>query len=195
MMSIKTISFYVMAALLIAAVAAGIALLVGQNNSGNPGIQILLPTSTPTPELKVYISGAVVDPGVYVMKEGDRLTDAIAAAGGPARDAQLSCVNLALRMEDEAHFHVPGPDEQCQAASTTSTPTTGAGGKMDLNTATVEQLETLPGIGPVKARAIVDHRERHGPFQSAQEVVEVTGIGPATYEGIRDLVYTSSAVP
>ena len=77
MLSIKTVSFYVLVVLFIAAVSAGIALLVTQNRSGSLGVEIMLPTITPTPELKVHISGAVAAPGVYKMREGDRLEDTI----------------------------------------------------------------------------------------------------------------------
>ena len=194
MASVKTISLYVLLALFIAAASAGIALLITQSRSGSPGIEILLPTATPTPQLKVYISGAVAEPGVYIMKEGDRLVDAIAAAEGVTEDAQLSCINLATRVKDEAHYHVPGPGEPCQAASTAS-PATGEDGRLDLNTATKKQLETLPGIGPVKAQAIVDYREKVGHFRSTQEIIEVKGIGPDSYEKIRDQVYVGGVSP
>ena len=194
MASVKTISLYVLLALFIAAASGGIALLITQSRSGSPSIEILLPTATPTPQLKVYISGAVAEPGVYLMKEGDRLVDAIAAAEGITEDAQLSCINLATRVKDEAHYHVPGSGEPCQAASTTS-PAAGEDGRTDLNTATAKQLQTLPGIGPVKAQAIVDYRETVVLFRSTQEIMEVKGIGPATYEKIRDLVWVGGVSP
>ena len=194
MISVKRISFYVLVALFIAAASAGIGLLVSQSRSGNPGVEILLPTATSTPELKVYISGAIAAPGVYVMKEGDRLADTVAAAGGVTEDAQLSCINLAMRVKDEAHFHVPGTGEPCQVASTFGT-TGGEDARVDLNTATVGQLEALPGIGKVKAQAIVDYLEKNGLFQSTEEVMEVRGIGPAIYKSIRDLVYVGGVSP
>ena len=145
-----------MLALLVAAVSSGIALLVSNNKSDSPGIEILLPTSTPTPELMVHISGAVAEAGVYTFKDGDRLMDAISAAGGATQDAQLSCVNLAIRLEDEAHYHLPGSDESCESASAPlSNPMSD--GKTDLNTATVDQLEELPGIGQVKPESTEGH--------------------------------------
>ena len=117
----------------------------------------------------------------------------IDAAGGAAEGANLSCINLALRVRDEAHFHVPGKGEPCQAPSTSSTPEEND--KIDLNTAAMEQLETLPGIGPAKAQAIIAYREMNGPFQSIEEITKVRGIGPAIYEGIRDLVWVSGVSP
>ena len=194
MISMKSALFFVFVALFIAGISGGIALLVSKSGAGPPGVETLLPTATPTPELKVYISGAVTSPGVYTMNEGDRVEDVIAAAGGGAKDAQLSCINQALRVTDEAHYHVPGPEEPCQAASTT-TSTTGEDLGIDLNTASVAQLESLPGVGEVKAHAIIDYRTKNGPFQSIVEVMEVPGIGPVIYENISDLVYVGTASP
>ena len=158
MFSPRVMASYVLVGLLIAAVSAGIALLVIDGKpGGGPGVEVFMPTPTTPPELKVNVSGAVSRPGVYAMKEGDRVLDAIAAAGGASAGARLPCVNLALRVRDEAHYHVPGPDEPCQPglASTSAR----EDGRTDLNTATEGQLEALPGIGEVRARAIVDYRE------------------------------------
>ena len=182
MFSPKTVSSYILLALLVGAASAGIALLVDDRRAGSPGVEILLPTATPTPRLVVHVSGAVASPGVFSMKEGDRLEDAIAAAGGATTGARLSCVNLAVRVKDEAHFHVPGSDEPCQASSTATAERETSG--LDLNTASTEQLETLPGIGEVKDQAIVGYRDRNGPFRATEEIMDVRGIGIATYEAI-----------
>ena len=131
--SLKTISFSVLVVLFMATVAGAIFLLVRSDGSGNPGVEILLPTATPEPELKVYITGAVAGPGGYSLQEGDRLEDALAAAGGATGDAQLDCVNLAQKVTDEAHYHVPGQGEPCQP---TSAATTQEDTRIDLNTAT-----------------------------------------------------------
>jgi len=210
MLSVKSISFYVLLALFIATVSAGIVLLISQR-SGNPGVEITLPTATPTltatpsPEIKVFIGGAVASPGVYAMKEGDRLEDAIAAAGGVNESLLPSCfnldmINLAIRVKDEDYLYIPRTgdlpmlEELCQAIFIRGA-TSEEDTMIDLNTATVEQLETLPGIGKVKAQAIVDYRKKNGPFKSTEEVMEVRGIGPATYESIRDLIYVSGSSP
>ncbi len=180
-----------MIVLLVAAVSSGIALLVTKNSSNSPGVEIFLPTATPTAELVVYISGAVAEPGVYSVKDGDRLVDAISAAGGATLDAQLSCVNLAIRVKDEAHYHLPSSDEPCESVSSpVADPVSDD--KIDLNTATANRLEELPGIGPAKAKSIVDHRNVNGPFRSTEEVMNVSGIGAITYENIRDLVTVRS---
>ena len=93
---LKTISIYVVLGLIImGALSGAIALLATKSGSNNPGVEIMLPTSTPIPELKVYVSGAVVAPGVYDMRQGQRLVDAIEAAGGSTQGARLSCMNLA----------------------------------------------------------------------------------------------------
>ena len=188
MITAKTVAVTILAAALAAALAGGIALIV-KNGEGHPGTEIFLPTATPMPELKVYVSGAVRRPGVYTMRDGDRLSDALAASGGAAEDAQMSCVNLAVRVRDEAHYHVPGARETCETGGGSASQEAQPGGGIDLNTASLADLETLPGIGPVKAQAIVDYREQAGGVASVLQVMEVTGIGPATYESIRDLVY------
>ena len=192
MAAIKTIFLYLLVALIIAAASAGIALLITESRNGGPGVEILLPTATPTPELKVYLRGAVGRPGIYVMEEGDRLADAIAEAQGVTEGAQLDCVNLAIRVKDEAQYHVPGTGEACQAGDTTAQ-SSPEDGRLNINTASPKDLETLPGIGPVKARAIVNYRETAGPFRSTDEIMDVRGIGQATYEGIRDLVHMGAA--
>ncbi len=194
MVSLKTVLLSVLVILLIAAVSGGIALLVVQHRSGSSGVQIQLPTITPTPELKVYVSGAVARPGVYSMANGDRLADLIAAAGGADGGARLTCVNLAARISDEDHFHVPGREEPCQAAPSVAG-TAQEDSRTDLNTATAAQLESLRGIGPVKAAAIVGYRQSNGPFESTEQIMDVNGIGAKTYEGIRDLASVVGRTP
>jgi competence protein ComEA len=150
-------------------------------------------------ELKVYIAGAVRYPGVYRLQPGDRLEDALAAAGGGAEEADLEAINLARRVEDEAYYHVPRLGETprppvAEAANPalgqgdSQENSTSSGGLVNLNTASADLLETLPGIGPVRAQAIVDDREQNGLFQSVEEVTRVPGIGSATYNAIHSLV-------
>ena len=170
----------------IAALSGGLVLLLKGGRSGG-GIDIVLPTQTPstTVGLKVYVTGAVKVPGVYDVDEGARLTDVMEAAGGPTGDADLAVVNLAARVRDEEHWHIPRVGEAPQAPSSG---TGAAAGMVDLNSATVAVLMSLPGIGEVKATSIVRYREANGPFSSVDELLAVNGIGPATLEGIRDLV-------
>ena len=186
MVSLRTVSFSPLVALFVAVVSAGIAILVNEGRSGSPGVEILLPTASPTPELKVYITGAVARPGVYTVQEGERLADTIIEAGGTTQDAQLPCVNLAVRVQDEGHYHIHGAGEPCQTTPTIATG--GADARLDVNTATGAELETLPNIGPARAQAIIDYREREGPFRSLEDLIDVPGIGPAIYDSIKELV-------
>jgi competence protein ComEA len=148
-------------------------------------------TSAPDATIAVHAAGAVVHPGLYVLPGGSRVADVVAAAGGPLADADLDQVNLATKVADGERVHVPrrgevvpaGPAPGVGGASSTSRPPT-----LDLNAATAEQLEELPGIGPSLAKAIVDHRTRHGRFRSVDDLLEVRGIGPAKLDGLRDLV-------
>jgi len=214
--AVRTAGMVVSAALAAAIVLAAVVLL--SRNGDDVPIQILPPgqgSGTANPDLpadghvRVYISGAVRNPGVYTMMPGDRLPDAVAAAVGPADDAQLASVNLALRVVDQGHYNIPvvgeTPVPQTGALSSAvgaqlgsvnsqgliSPPAQGetsTGGLIDLNLASPTLLATLPGIGPVLAQAIVDHRDDNGPFRSVEEISDVPRIGPATYQKIRDLV-------
>ena len=145
----------------------------------------------------MYVSGAVVNPGVYALPPGDHVSDAIAAAGGATNDAQKESMNLALRVQDEGHYHIPRLGEQSPSADATSgiqgnqTPVTVTPGICDgligLTPASVELLETLPNIGQVRAAVVVSYREENGGFHSVEDITNVSGIGPATYEAIREL--------
>jgi competence protein ComEA len=135
--------------------------------------------------LVVHVVGAVHRPGLFRLKEGSRVADAVARAGGPTRRADLSAVNLAAPLADGQQVIVPRRGPPGAAA-------TGVGGahgaKVSLAIATVDQLDELPGIGPVTAQKIVDWRASHGPFQSVDDLDDVPGIGPARIEQLRDLV-------
>ena len=145
--------------------------------------------ASPTPSvLFVHVAGWVRHPGVYEVHEGDRVIDAIELAGGPRPKAELSALNLAALVTDGQQILVPGP-----AASASAPPGAGpapATGStlVNVNTASAEELETLPGIGEVLAAAIIAYREEHGPFTSVDQLEDVSGIGPVTLEEIRDLV-------
>ena len=136
------------------------------------------------PRLVVHVVGAVRRPGLFTLKESARVADALARAGGPTRKADLSAVNLAAPLADGQQVVVPvrAPPG---TASTGAAPT---GGKVSLANATIEQLDELPGIGPVTAQKIVDWRTTHGPFRSVEDLDDVPGIGPARIEQLRDLV-------
>jgi competence protein ComEA len=141
----------------------------------------LLPTSTPG-MITVYITGAVATPGVYTLPVDSRLDAAVKAAGGFAEGAEEGSINLAQPLTDGQQVVVPG---------VVSTGHVNAG-RVNINTATVTELSTLPGVGPTAAQAIVDYRLEHGPFQAVQDIQLVPGIGPATYDGIKDYITIGS---
>lgn len=157
------------------------------------------PTLTPTPApLRVYVSGAVRAPDVYLLPPGSIVKDALQAAGGSTDDADLVRINLALALYDQQQIYVPRVGEATPAAQppgsapplapVASDGATDVGGKVNLNTATIEQLDTLPGIGPTLAQRIVDYREANGPFAAPEDITNVKGIGPVTYEKLKDLI-------
>lgn len=163
------------------------------------------PLGTPIPEdIQVYVHGAVESPGVYELLPGTRISDAIEAAGGPGPEADLAAINMAQRIVDEGYYYVPRTGETPPRASreeprsdplddsSAGLPRPGTGssaqGLIDLNTATNEELVTLPGIGPVRAQSIVDHREQHGPFANTEAITDVHGIGQGIYQQVRELV-------
>jgi competence protein ComEA len=145
--------------------------------------------STPS-SLVVHVAGAVARPGVYELNDGARVHDAIAAAGGAVRRADPDALNLAAAVADGERIYVPRLGESVPVALE-DTPD-GSGNvpaeTIDLNHATVEELDVLPGVGPATAAAIVDHREQNGPFATVDDLEDVRGIGPAKLEAIRDLV-------
>lgn len=171
------------------ALAGGVALLLRQ---GTPrGIEVTPPTPSPTPGLRVYISGAVKAPGVYAAQPGERLEDIMARAGGATDDADLARVNLAQRVRDQEHLHIPALGETLPVATSVAAPSgTGevVGGRLNINRASAEELTALPGIGEVKAKAIVSYRERYGSFKRIEDLLQVQGIGSATLERIRPLI-------
>jgi competence protein ComEA len=143
-------------------------------------------TAAPTPgPVRVTIDGPVGQPGSYTLPPGSLVDDAVRAAGGPTTDADLARINLAQTLHDSQHVHVPHFGEVLP------TPTPyglGAGGRINVNLAGVDLLQTLPKIGPTTAQRIVEYRETHGPFESIEQIQEVKGIGPATFESLRDLI-------
>ena len=184
---------------------------------GNALPEVVLPDATP--ELRVYVAGAVHRPGVYPLAPGNRLVDGVEAAGGATDDADLEAVNLAMRVEDEGYYYIPAkavqpainseretmdstsPTPQFPAAATnrpaTQSPaeaspseTDGAepAGPVNLNTATQSELETLPSIGPARARAIIAYREENGPFSAVEEITAVSGIGQGILDNLQGLI-------
>jgi competence protein ComEA len=134
------------------------------------------------PRVIVDVTGAVRRPGLYRLPEGSRVADALERAGGPTRKAFLEAVNLAAPLADGQQVLVPSKAVVGGAVPAMAT------GPVSLSAATLEQLDTLPGVGPVTAQKILDYRAAHGAFRSVEELDAVPGIGPATVEELRELV-------
>ncbi len=158
----------------------------GPSAQGSPGAVVV-----------VHVVGEVESAGVVVLAEGSRVADALAEAGGATSHADLSAVNLARVVTDGEQVYVPRPGEEppvpvAQGAAPAAGPTGGAGtgtagGSVDLNTADATALQALPGVGPVLSERIVQWRTDNGPFTSVEELGEVSGIGPAILDRLRDL--------
>lgn len=134
--------------------------------------------------ITVYVSGSVRAPGLVKVFEGDRVADAIEAAGGATRDADLAVLNLAALLRDGEQVSVA---TRRFGAGTGGSSDAAADGKVWLNTASVEELQALPGVGPVLAARIAAHRDANGPFIAVEDLLDVTGIGEAKLASIRDV--------
>jgi len=168
----------------------------------------LSPPPTPVP-LQVYVSGGVAQPGIYSLPLDSRVQDAIDAAGGLLPQAALYSINLAAPVKDGERLDIPilAPTTQPQAVSAAAPAAVQAAvsvsepqimptaavlpaepGKVNINTAGLEELDTLPGVGPVTAQKIIDYRQANGPFQTIEAIMDVSGIGPATFVKMQDLI-------
>lgn len=154
------------------------------------------PTPTPAP-VRVYVTGAVINSDVYFLPHGSIIKDAILAAGGFTPDADLEHINQALELKDQQQIHVPRIGEEnapppvqggSNNDSSASSDVTAPNGRVNLNTATLEQLDSLPGIGPAIAQRIIDYRENLGGFKTIEEITQVSGIGQATFSKIKDSI-------
>lgn len=141
------------------------------------------------PVMMADIKGAVVRPGVYVIDEDDRVIDLIELAGGLTKEAEAASINFAMRVSDEMVIYVPrmgestsdlGPEQNGQQSQDNK--------KVNLNSASKSDLETLPGIGPSKADAIIEYRETTGPYKSIEDLMSISGIGDKTFEKLKDLI-------
>jgi competence protein ComEA len=131
----------------------------------------------------VDVAGAVRQPGVYRLARGARVVDAVREAGGAEADAELDAVNLAMALDDGVRIYVPRRGEADPMGTSDSATVT-----VHINTATAQQLDALPGVGPATAAAIVAYRTAHGPFSALDELAAVKGIGPAKLDAIRQMI-------
>jgi competence protein ComEA len=172
------------------AAALGLVVFVIRQREGPPPLELQVgdaPASNA--EIMVHVTGAVATPGVYTLHDGDRVVDAVEAAGGPSPDADLVTLNLALRIHDEDQVIVPRVGEQPATSQVASATTSGA--PIDINTASAALLDSLPGIGEAYSNRIVDSRVASGLFQSTDELVTRKLIPRATYEKIKPLITVS----
>jgi competence protein ComEA len=161
-------------------------LLRGQTHAVPPPVRVAAAGTTSAARATIFVNvvGAVRRPGLYRLREGSRVAAAVARAGGPTRRAQIELVNLAALVSDGEQIVVPLRGAVGVAPASGSG---GSSGPVHLNSATLEQLDTLPGIGPVTAQKILAYRQEHGAFGSVDELDAVPGIGPARLEQLREL--------
>lgn len=171
---------------------AGILLLFTSQPRGEA--VVLLPPPTPKPIL-VHVTGAVANPDVYSLPPGSHVQDVIDIAGGLLPEAYTDTLNLATKLEDGDKILVPfQPQNNSNLPQESSEPLSNAEAKfpININTATIDQLDLLPSIGEVKAQAIIDYRENNGSFVTIEQIQNVSGIGPATFDKIKDLITVNS---
>jgi competence protein ComEA len=163
-------------------------LLRSHSQAVPPPVRVAAPSTTSAARATIFVNvvGAVRRPGLYRLREGSRVATAVSRAGGPTRHAQMELVNLAALVADGEQIVVPR--RGAGAAGGVSGAGAVASGPVHLNSATLEQLDALPGIGPVTAQKILSYRQEHGAFGSVDELDAVPGIGPARLEQLRELV-------
>ncbi len=192
-------ALYVLLGVMAGFILAGALVFVSRAPAGEPIILQPAPTKAP---VAVHVIGAVPRPGLYEFSEGARVQDAIDAAGGLLASANSNALNLAALLEDGQQLDVPYKDgeEPSETSSSPDLPGTDEPAQNDsstensdvdlvnINTATLEELDGLPGIGPTTAQKILDYREANGPFSVIEDIQNVSGIGPSTFDEIKELI-------
>ncbi|MGB9678680.1 MAG: helix-hairpin-helix domain-containing protein [Thermoanaerobacteraceae bacterium] len=144
-------------------------------------------TNTSSGEIKVYVTGAVKNPGVYTMLDTERIQDALNKAGGILEDADITDINLAEKVKDEQMIRVFKKGE-IDAENILSKSSYKKENKININTATKEELQTLPGIGPATSEKIIDFRQSKGKFKKIEDIMNVPRIGPKLFDQIKDKI-------
>ncbi|MEN0666881.1 helix-hairpin-helix domain-containing protein [Caldifermentibacillus hisashii] len=148
--------------------------------------------SSKSQPMKVDIKGAVMNPGVYTVTGNERVIDIIEKAGGLLDDADIVKVNLSQKVMDEMVIYIPKIGEEVLAAENipvnSGSQNSGGDGKVNINQADASALDSLPGIGPSKAEAIIEYRETNGPFQKVEDLMNISGIGEKTFEKLKDQI-------
>lgn len=185
MQNLKSI-LYMASGILLGLFLAAVVWIVARNPTGEAVVLRPVPTERP---IVVHITGAVPRPGVYALPKGARVQDVISAAGGFLAEAEKTNINLAALVEDGEKLDIPfiegaspvlATPEESVVVTTTEL--------VNINIASQSELESLPGIGPTTAAKIIEYREANGPFLSIEDIINVSGIGPGTYERIKDLI-------
>jgi competence protein ComEA len=171
--------------LLLGLLAAGLIELVRARPRGTPIELLPLPTQAP---LRVYVSGAVLRPGIYSLAPGSIVQDAIDLAGGPLPEALLENHNLAAPVWEGQQIHIGTLSEDTPIPAPLATALQTPSKKININTADALELDSLPGIGPSLAAKIIEYRQKNGPFNSVEDLLLVSGIGPAKLSQIKDLI-------
>lgn len=178
---------------------AGLLMFVSRAPAGQPIVLQPAPTKAP---IAVHVIGAVPRPGLYQFSEGARVQDAIDAAGGLLASSNTDAINLAALLTDGQQLDIPYRSGEARvdddsspslpgSSQATATPVSSSNSNGDLiniNTATLSELDSLPGIGPSLAQRIIDYREENGAFSTIEEIMDVSGVGPSTFENIKDLI-------
>lgn len=185
MQNLKSI-LYMASGILLGLFLAALVWIVARNPTGEAVVLRPVPTEKP---IIVHVTGAVPRPGVYALPKGARVQDVISAAGGFLAEADKANINLAALLEDGEKLDIPfiegaspvlATPEESVVVTTTEL--------VNINTASQAELESLPGIGPTTAGKIIEYRDANGPFLSIEDIINVSGIGPGTYERIKDLI-------
>ncbi len=188
-------ALYVLLGVMAGFVLAGALIFVSRAPAGQAIILQPAPTKAP---VAVHVIGAVPRPGLYEFAEGARVQDAIDAAGGLLSSANADAINLAALLTDGQQLDVPykdgaapteSPDALELPGSATEPPSNSVNTDLiNINTASLEELDSLPGIGPTTAQRIIDYRDTNGPFTTIDEIMDVSGVGPSTFDEIKDLI-------
>ena len=188
-------ALYVLLGVMAGFVLAGVLIFVARAPAGQPILLQPAPTKAP---VAVHVVGAVPRPGLYEFAEGARVQDAIDAAGGLLASANVNAVNLAALLVDGEQLNIPYKDGAVPAEDSSTLNLPGSTTEpsndsvnqdlVNINTASLEELDSLPGIGPTTAQRIIDYRDANGPFTTIDEIMDVSGIGPSTFDEIKDLI-------
>lgn len=186
---------YVLIGLLLGIILAGALFWVTHNQEG---VAVTLQPSPTKVSIEVQVIGGVVRPGIYSLPDGSRVQDAITAAGGLLSGTEPNSINLVAKLQDGQQLEIPDGTNITGVATFSSpfsviiTPVinSSVNNLININTASLSLLDTLPGIGPTTAQKIIDYRTLHGPFTNIEDIMNVSGIGPATFDRIQNLIAT-----